>query len=131
MAVLKFNQQFGRHIKYTECDIFSIDAGVNSDIAYEIITNEENDFVRLRMYLSFSRSENYVTNYRLYEDETFRTDELGDELWVSKGVVDKNLYPFKWITKGSVITEGDNISLENDNGFLLLESGDYLLLESV
>jgi hypothetical protein len=129
LAVDKFNRQFGRDIDYLQCDIFSITAGVNSDIAYEITTREQNDFVRLRIYLNFNEKQSYLTSYRLYEDETFRTDVLGDEIWVTKGVIVKGLYPFNWIGSGSIAPNG-SILLESGTARVMLENSGFVLLES-
>ena len=103
LAITQFNEQYGRSIDHTACSIFSITPDYGSALGYEINTNEQDDNVRLRMYLSYDVRDG-VAPYRLEADQSKYIAGLGDELYVTTGTVsqyyvDSGIYRFRWLAQ--------------------------------
>jgi hypothetical protein len=112
LAVSQFNSQFGKNIDYNKCAIKSIPPSPDFNIAYEIDTLEQLDFVRLRIYLKFD-TRTGLQSYKLYSDTTHVYAALGDEVWVALGLVHtdhKTDYGFNWLNRGEdylIVTESE------------------------
>ena len=132
MAIDKYNSQFGTEIPYNSVRIYSIPPNENTDLGYEIDTNILTDDLRLRIYLVFDDTD-ILYNYRLEVDNTFKPGELGDEVLVSLGLLDRahiynDGYHFHWIDPKDNVP--DNALLTEDGIPLLTEEGDYLTMEA-
>jgi hypothetical protein len=131
LAVTAFNHQYNKRLLFNDFDIRSIQPHSNSVLAYELESTRFDDFLRLRIYLNISNV-NSVSRYRLENDSSNHSNELGDEIFVSDGTIDryfikeKNIQQF--INLGSDITRLE-VYLTNDNEVLITDDGEYLLLE--
>lgn len=132
LAISRFNEQYGRDIDPTTINIKSISPNYGSDLGYELQTLRKTDYLRLRMYLSFSRVDG-VMPYRLEVDKTFIPDALGDEIFVTKGSVnryyqDAGIYKFRWIAPD--VSTVDYFETYEHGYFELMGTGEKLELFS-
>lgn len=130
LALVKFDQQYNRFLNIDELDIFSIAPDYAMERGYEIFTVYPSDKFRIRIYVNFTNRD-FLNDYRLEVDNNEITNALGDEVFVAMGEVDKDYITsgqtsFPWIP--IPVTAGMMLIQENGEP-LLLESGDYILLE--
>lgn len=132
LAVNSFNQQYGRNVQFTDCDVKSILPNQFSLFAYEIFTVRFDDFVRMRLYLDFGNYD-VIGNYRLEVDGSAGVGVLGDEVYVASGFVDRyykesGLYKFNWM--GEDQSTWDIFLMENGDSFVTEDTGDLFILET-
>lgn len=107
LAIRQFNLQYGRSVRVEDCSIRSIVTNYGQELGYEITTpdvgipGDTSEYLRLRIYLSFSNSSG-MTNFRLEVEENAYTEGLGDEVYVGLGKIpqalrDNKTYAFDWI----------------------------------
>jgi len=130
LAVAKFNQQYNRSLDYSDFDAMSIPNNIYSNLAYEVFSVRMDDYVRLRMYLTFDNVD-ILPNYRLEVDNTTVIGALGDEVFVTFGTIDRyyrdsGLYKFQTMYKDETLW--DILICENDE-VLSLESDEMIILE--
>lgn len=129
-ALHRFNRQYNRKLKLQDFDAKSITPNRHSQLAYEIFSVRLDDYVRLRMYLSYHRYDQ-IGPYRLEVDGSLGTGVLGDEVYVCQGTIDR-FYIESGTYKFAVLEEDItlwNLTLSEDGDGLITEGGDYILLE--
>ena len=132
LAVLKFNQQYGRSFKKEQFTIKSIPKKVQADRSYEIKTKRQDDFLVLHLHCRFASSDG-ISSFRLENARAAQTGQLGDETYVADASIDNyyirnGIYKFAPINEDSPVT-GASLLLE-DGTELLLEDGTPILLET-
>ena len=130
LALGSYNSQYGQTFDSAYFDVFSIQPQVGYNVAYEIYSVRQDDFLRLRVYFAFTNSDG-LENYRLEVDNSNYDNELGNEIFVAYGTIDSyykenGIYKFGWL--GQDETRWGAILLEDDTS-ILLENGEVLLLE--
>ena len=101
LALRQFNTQYQKNILVENCEIISIRANYGADLGYEISTKRADDYLRLRIYMSFQMQDS-VGAYRLEVDNTKVEGHLGDEVRVALGSLNREwyengIYRFSWI----------------------------------
>lgn len=129
-AIRHFNQQYHHNLLVADCDAKSIQPNQFSSHAYEVFSVRLDDYVRMRLYLSFSTFDN-LGPYRLEVDGSEAVNQLGDEVYVCSGTIDRyyyesGMYKFPWLNEDVALW---NLLLNEDGDALLTESGEYILLE--
>lgn len=129
-ALQKFNHQYNRSIKVEDCDAKSIQPNRFSVQAYEIFSVRLDDFLRLRLYINLSKVDK-LGSYRLEVDGSEAVNQLGDEVYVATGTLDRyyyesGLYKFPWLGEDVTLW---NLSLSEEGDGLITEQGEYIVLE--
>lgn len=101
LAVRQFNYQYKKQIDPTRCGVKSIRGNYGCTFGYEVDTIRENDHLRIRVYFNLLNQDSFEP-LRLEVDDTFTTNELGDEVYVMIGTVnryyiDSGTYKFRQI----------------------------------
>lgn len=122
-AIDKYNEQFGTSLLYSDFNIRSLEPNFNTDLGYELQTNNQIDFLRLRVYLLFSNT-SMLYDYKLENDFQTGHGNLLDEVFVTLGTM-SDYYRKEGIYKFHFLNETDAIAL----AILLSEDGDYLATE--
>lgn len=131
-ALQRFNQQYNRQLQVIDFDAKSITPNYTSQLAYEVFSVRLDDYVRLRMYLTYHTYDN-IGPYRLEVDGSLGTGVLGDEVYVCQGTIDR-FYVESGTYKFAVLEEDItlwNLTLSEDGDGLITEGGDYILLEGM
>lgn len=131
LAVDKYNDQYSTKIKYEDVTICSIDPNYNTDLGYEIVTTNQLDFVRLRVYLTFDAG-THLYDYRVENDTSTGHGVLTDEVSVTLGTLasfyrDTNIYKFSWLDQVSQ-WGGASILLTEDFEYITTEDGEPILI---
>lgn len=128
-ALNVFNAQYGRDIKVADCHIFTIEVDGQSDRAYEITTPTKSDYLRIRLFITFSNSDR-DSEARLEVTMPYLPGQLGDEVYVIRSDVDeywKGDYRFDpiipmVIPNGCIVTENNIPILTEDGRFIIVEN---------
>lgn len=129
-AIQRFNRQYKRKLRIQDFDAKSIPPNRFSEKAYEVFSVRLDDYIRLRIYLTFSKHDK-TGPYRLEVDGSEGTGVLGDEVYVCQGTVDRyylesGLYKFDALEEDVTLW---NLALSEGDDALITETGDYILLE--
>lgn len=133
LVVNAYNAQRGRVMSSDEFDMKAIPRNQNSDCAFEVFTSKEDDWLRLRIYASFS-SVNLIGPFRIEEEQSISKVGAGDEVLVADAFLDKEFFYndnnyIRRLVEVEGMDIGDALLLESGEAFLL-EDGRTLLLES-
>jgi len=120
-------EKLGRRFNPDECSIKSIRAQAQRHRSYEVTTNRQDDFVRIRLHINL-HSKTSFDSVSMEVDETTRVGQLGDEVFVVYATVDKyyvdaGIYQFATIDDGSAY---DNLLLV-DAGIALADSDGLMI----
>lgn len=133
LAINAFNAQYKADFKYADFDVVTIAPGTNSVCGFEIHTTRFDDNLRLRLYTNIGKI-SYVGKYALKEDQDNHPGS-GDELFVADAVLDDE---FLYLNNNQIRRSSCSVAqdltklmilLQEDASALLLENGDYILLE--
>jgi len=129
-ALDTFNSKYNSSVKIADCNIVSINPGVNSDRGYEITTPNLSKFLVIRYYFSFMRGDRTIAP-RLEVKPPYMDGRLGDEVFVIYDGMDiwyrnSGTYKFDWIIDDTTVRSV--ILTENRQG-MMTESGLFILLE--
>lgn len=123
-ALAVFCVQYNRKLEVEDCVINSIAPDAVSDRGYEITTPEKSATFRLRYYFRFSDVDR-MSPIILEANPSYRQGELGDEVYVLHGEMDKAwrwMGPYKFdpfadggIPNFAILTEV-GIPISNENG---------------
>ena len=127
MAVDRFNSQYGSSLDPKNFVVYSIPSNYQMERGYEVVTKVENNFLRLRIYFNITDVER-VRPYRLEVDDTYKTGEHGDEVYVFLGSVSTHYvkngtYSFRWIERDVELLSRLRYM---SGGFIMLMSGGHL-----
>lgn len=130
LALHQYNLQYKKRFKPEDCDIFSVEPHYKTQLGYEIRSRILTDFFKIRVYFNFS-DRSMVNPYRLEVNKTFQVNQLGDEVYVTTGTIDRyyqdaGIYKFRWI-EGDAITDTP-FALMNGMAFKLMGGGNLLLV---
>ncbi len=125
LAVDKYNDQYSTDLVYSDFTIRSIPPNFNTSLGYEIQTDNQLDFLRLRVYLIFGNN-TILYDYKLENDTQTGHGTLIDEVFVTLGTM-SNYYKVNGIYKFQPIREEDawtdSILLTEDLEFIITEDG--------
>lgn len=133
LAVNAFNVQFKKNFKYSDFDVVSIPPNTNSTCGFEVHTTRFDDNFRLRLYTTLGVI-SHVGKYALKEDKD-NYPGSGDELFVADAMLDNE---FLYLNNNQIRQSSCSIAqdlskllilLQEDSSALLLEDGNYILLE--
>lgn len=88
LAVREFNFQYQRSLDHKLCTIKTIVPNYGCTHGYEIETMDVSDHVRLRMYFNLDDKDNFLP-YRLETDNRIIQGDLGDEIYVMIGTINR------------------------------------------
>lgn len=129
IAVTRYNEQFGTKFNPADFDVFSIQPAYSNTHGYEIYTERNDDSLRLHLYFNIGQKDDFMP-YRLENDLQDIKGELGDEVFVTIGLVDRYYIEsrqalFGWIDRSFdelpiLLQENGEPLLTEDDGFILL-----------
>jgi hypothetical protein len=129
LAVNNFNIQYGTKYKSKDFDIKSVPPNAGADRAYEIASISVEDFLRLRMYLTFGTMDN-LSPYRLEVNRTHDQQEM-DPVYVTNGYIDRSYKLTDEMEFNQLDIDEANLNLfitETGEGFLA-EDGNYFTMD--
>jgi hypothetical protein len=130
LAVNAFNEQYQKSFTPSDFCIFSITPAPGFDLGYEVVTIRDGDSVRLRIYLILGRFDT-LSPYRIEVNYPSHTAQLGDEVYVALGEIDKfyqdsGLYKFHTINTCGLML---NLLTDETGDPFVDESGEYFVIE--
>ena len=133
LVVNAYNSQRGRNMSSNDFDMKAIPRNQNSDCAFEVFTSKEDDWLRLRIYASFS-SVNLIGPFRIEEEQIASKIGPGDEVLVADAFLDREFFYndnnyIRRLVEVEGMDIGDALLLESGEPFLM-EDGTLFLLES-
>jgi hypothetical protein len=133
LVVNAYNSQRSKTMLSSDFDVKAIQKNQNSDCAFEVFTQREDDWLRLRIYATFS-SVNLIGPFRVEEEEDIAHTGSGDEVLVADAFLDKEFFYndnnyIRRLVEVEGMNIGDALLLESGEPFLL-EDGTTLLVES-
>jgi hypothetical protein len=131
LTLSQFNRQYRQDIKANECDIRLIDTAKGSDRSYWITTRRDDDFVKLRINITFSDNDT-IEPFRLEVNGTAGIFNLNDEVFVSTATV-RHIYrehgTYKFLSLEDLVYSEPLAILMENGAPLLLENGYPILME--
>lgn len=124
LVVSAYNDQTSKKMVVDDFDVKGIKKNQNSDAGFEVFTKRADDWLRLRIYATFSAT-NEVGPFRVEEQETISQIGSGDEVFVADAYLDREFF----YGDNNYIRRLIDIADDDVGNALLLESGDALLLE--
>lgn len=130
-ALRFFGVQFNKQLNPADFAIICVPKKADYPLAFEIFTTRIDDFLRLRVYLQITSSDNFQP-FKLEVTTPYVNNSPEDEVWVTLGSLDKY-----HIESGYLKEDGlyrcpdmvDNILLMEDGNAILAEDGSYILME--
>ena len=122
-AIDKYNDQFGTKLAYGDFTVKSIPPNFNTHIGYELQTEQQLDFLRLRVYLLFGVT-SILYEYKLENDTQTGHGNLLDEVFVTLGTLDsyyKEIFKFRELKEEDAWV--DIILLTEDFKYIITEDG--------
>lgn len=132
LALTKFCSQYNTVLNVGDFEIKTIPLNYNSILAYEIFSRAINTYTRLRIYLNVG-SVDTLGPYSLEVDSSDHVGELGDEVFVTNGIIDEariksNTYPFNYFFNG---LDNENVLITEDSfAFITEDNNNYFALET-
>jgi len=129
LAINKYNEQYGKNFHIDEFIIKQIPSNIRTDIGCELTTIIKDDFLRLRVYLSYSYR-NILDPYKVEVDGKNGIGNLKDEVYATIGEIDYNYLKENIQVYDCSSGIGDILITEHDEYFST-EDGELIALDDI